>query len=105
MAEANENIVNEEPKVLTLTEKVDDKDVNKQYLIEDMSDEGKLLYNKLLIIQKQKDELITNANFEIEKADVLINHYMAELKDNLPEEMEVTDEDAESGDKKPNWSH
>jgi hypothetical protein len=102
MAEANENIVNEEPKVLTLTEKVDDKDVNKQYLIEDMSDEGKLVYNKLAIIQKQKDELITNANFEIEKADVLINHYMAELKDNLPEEMEVTDEDAESGDKKPN---
>ena len=102
MAEAKENIVNEEPKVLTLTEKVDDKDVNKQYLIEDMSDEGKLVYNKLLIIQKQKDELITNANFEIEKADVLINHYMAELKDNLPEEMEVTDEDAESGDKKPN---
>jgi hypothetical protein len=102
MAEANENIVNEEPKVLTLTEKVDDKDVNKQYLIEDMSDKGKLVYNKLAIIQKQKDELITNANFEIEKADVLINHYMAELKDNLPEEMEVTDEDAESGDKKPN---
>jgi hypothetical protein len=102
MAEANENIVNEEPKVLTLTEKVDDKDVNKQYLIEDMSDKGKLVYNKLAIIQKQKDELITNANFEIEKADVLINHYMAELKDNLPEEMEVTDEDAESGDNKPN---
>jgi hypothetical protein len=102
MAEANENIVNEEPKVLTLTEKVDDKDVNKQYLIEDMSDEGKLVYNKLAIIQKQKDELITNANFEIEKADVLINHYMAELKDNLPEEMEVNDEDAESGDNKPN---
>jgi hypothetical protein len=102
MAEANENIVNEEPKVLTLTEKVDDKDVNKQYLIEDMSDKGKLVYNKLAIIQKQKDELITNANFEIEKADVLINHYMAELKDNLPEEMEVNDEDAESGDKKPN---
>jgi len=105
MAEANENIVNEEPKVLTLTEKVDDKDVNKQYLIDDMSDEGKLVYNKLAIIQKQKDELIANANFEIEKADVLINHYMAELKENLPEEMEVTDEDAESGDKKPNWSH
>ena len=54
MAEANENIVNEEPKVLTLTEKVDDKDVNKQYLIDDMSDEGKVLYNKLAIIQKQK---------------------------------------------------
>jgi hypothetical protein len=102
MAEANENIVNEEPKVLTLTEKVDDKDVNKQYLIEDMSDEGKLVYNKLAIIQKQKNELVANAQFEIEKADVLINHYMAELKENLPEEMEVNDEDAESGDNKPN---
>jgi hypothetical protein len=102
MAEANENIVNEEPKVLTLTEKVDDKDVNKQYLIDDMSDEGKVLYNKLAIIQKQKNELVANAQFEIEKADVLINHYMAELKENLPEEMEVNDEDAESGDNKPN---
>ena len=46
--------------------------------------------------------MLTNAQFEIEKADVLINHYMAELKENLPEEMEANDEDAESGDSKPN---
>ena len=102
MAEANDNTVNEEPKVLTLTEKVDDKDVEKKYLIDDMSDEGKIIYNKLAIIQKQKNEMLTNANFEIEKADVLINHFMAELKNNLPEEMEASDEDAESGDKKSN---
>ena len=102
MAEANENTVNEEPKVLTLTEKVDDKDVEKKYLIDDMSDEGKIIYNKLAIIQKQKNDMLTNANFEIEKADVLINHFMAELKNNLPEEMEASDEDAESGDKKSN---
>ena len=102
MAEANENIVNEEPKVLTLTEKVDDKDVEKKYLIDDMSDEGKVIYNKLAIIQKQKNDMVTNAQFEIEKADVLINHFMAELKNNLPEEMEAIDEDAKSGDKKPN---
>ena len=102
MAEANENIVNEEPKVLTLTEKVDDKDVEKKYLIDDMSDEGKVIYNKLAIIQKQKNDMVTNAQFEIEKADVLINYFMAELKDNLPEEMEANDEDAESGDSKPN---
>lgn len=102
MAEANENIVNDEPKVLTLTEKVDDKDVEKKYLIDDMSDEGKVIYNKLAIIQKQKNDVITNAQFEIEKADVLINHYMAELKNNLPEEMEASNEDAESGDKKSN---
>lgn len=102
MAEAKDNTVNEEPKVLTLTEKVDDKDVEKKYLIEDMSEEGLVLYNKLAIIQKQKNEMIANANFEIEKADVLINHFMAELKNNLPEEMEAIDENAESGDKKPN---
>ena len=102
MAEANENIVNEEPKVLTLTDKVDDKDVEKKYLIDNMSEEGKVLFNKLAIIQKQKNDMATNAQFEIEKADVLINHFMAELKENLPEEMEANDEDAQSGDNKPN---
>jgi len=105
MAEAKDNAVNEEPKVLTVTEKVDDKDVEKQYLIEDISEEGLIFYNKLAIIQKQKNDMVTNAQFEIEKADVLINHFMAELKNNLPEEMEAIDEDAKSGDKKPNWSH
>ena len=102
MAEANENVVNEEPKVLTLTEKVDDKDVEKKYLIDDMSDEGKVIYNKLAIIQKQKNDMVTNAQFEIEKADVLINYFMAELKDNLPEPMEDEEESADDGDKKPN---
>ena len=102
MAEAKDNAVNEEPKVLTVTEKVDDKDVEKQYLIEDISEEGLIVYNKLAIIQKQKNDMVTNAQFEIEKADVLINHFMAELKNNLPEEMEAIDEDAKSGDKKPN---
>jgi len=102
MAEANDNTVNEEPKVLTLTEKVDDKDVEKKYLIDDMSDEGKIIYNKLAIIQKQKNDMVTNAQFEIEKADVLINYFMAELKDNLPEPMEDEEESANDGDKKPN---
>ena len=102
MAEANENIVNDEPKVLTLTEKVDDKDVEKKYLIDDMSDEGKVIYNKLAIIRKQKNDMVTNAQFEIEKADVLINYFMAELKDNLPEPMEDEEESADDGDKKPN---
>jgi len=102
MAEAKDNEVNEEQQILTLTEKVDDKDVEKKYLIDNMSDEGKVIYNKLAIIQKQKNDMVTNAQFEIEKADVLINHFMAELKENLPEEMEAIDEDAESGDSKLN---
>ena len=102
MAEAKDNEVNEEQQILTLTEKVDEKDVEKKYLIDNMSDEGKVIYNKLAIIQKQKNDMVTNAQFEIEKADVLINHFMAELKENLPEEMEAIDEDAESGDSKLN---
>ena len=102
MAEAKDNEVNEEQQILTLTEKVDDKDVEKKYLIDNMSDEGKVIYNKLAIIQKQKNDMVTNAQFEIEKADVLINHFMAELKENLPEEMEASDEDAKSGDSKLN---
>ena len=62
----------------------------------------KLFTTNLPSFKKQKNDMLTNANFEIEKADVLINHFMAELKNNLPEEMEASDEDAESGDNKPN---
>ncbi len=102
MAEAKENTVNEEPQVLTMTEKVDDVDVSKQYLVDDMSEEGKVIYNKLAIVQKSKNDILTNANFEVEKADILIAHYMQQLKDNLPEPMEDEEESANDGDKKPN---
>ena len=102
MAEAKENTVNEEPQVLTMTEKVDDVDVSKQYLVDDMSDEGKVIYNKLAIVQKSKNDILANANFEVEKADILIAHYMQQLKDNLPEPMEDEEKSANDGDKKPN---
>ncbi|QDP55460.1 MAG: hypothetical protein GOVbin3762_64 [Prokaryotic dsDNA virus sp.] len=101
MAEAKENTVNEEPQVLTMTEKVDDVDVSKQYLVDDMSDEGKVIYNKLAIVQKNKNDIIANANFEVEKADILIAYFMEQLKNNLPEAME-DEESADDGDKKPN---
>ena len=102
MAEAKENTVNEEPQVLTMTEKVDDVDVSKQYLVDNMSDEGKVIYNKLAIVQKSKNDILANANFEVEKADILIAHYMQQLKDNLPEPMEDEEKSANDGDKKPN---
>ena len=102
MAEAKENTVNEEPQVLTMTEKVDDVDVSKQYLVDDMTDEGRVIYNKLAIVQKSKNEILANANFEVEKADILIAHYMQQLKDNLPEPMEDEEKSANDGDKKPN---
>ena len=102
MAEAKENTVNEEPQVLTMTEKVDDVDVSKKYLVDDMSEDSKLIFNKMSVVQKSKSDIIANANFEVEKADILIAHYMEQLKDNLPEPMEDEEEGADDGDKKPN---
>jgi len=102
MAEAKDNTVNEEPQVLTMTEKVDDVDVSKKYLVDDMSEDSKLIYNKLSIVQKSKNDIIANANFEAEKADILIAYYMEQLKNNLPEPMEDEEESANNGDKKPN---
>tara|TARA_R100001510_G_scaffold51126_1_gene50679 strand:+ start:29 stop:337 length:309 start_codon:yes stop_codon:yes gene_type:complete len=102
MAEAKENTVNEEPQVLTMTEKVDDVDVSKKYLVDDMSEDSKLIFNKMSVVQKSKSDIIANANFEVEKADILIAHYMEQLKDNLPEPMEDEEESANGGDKKPN---
>jgi len=102
MAEAKENTVNEEPQVLTMTEKVDDVDVSKKYLVDDMSEDSKLIFNKMSVVQKNKSDIIANANFEVEKADILIAHYMEQLKDNLPEPMEDEEESADDGDKKPN---
>ena len=63
MAEAKENTVNEEPQVLTMTEKVDDVDVSKKYLVDDMSEDSKLIFNKMSVVQKSKSEIIANANF------------------------------------------
>jgi hypothetical protein len=102
MAEAKENTVNEEPQVLTMTEKVDDVDVSKKYLVDDMSEDSKLIFNKMSVVQKSKSDIIANANFEVEKADILIAHYMEQLKDNLPEPMEDKEESADNGEKKPN---
>ena len=55
MAEAKENTVNEEPQVLTMTEKVDDVDVSKKYLVDDMSEDSKLIFNKMSVVQKKQE--------------------------------------------------
>lgn len=78
---------------ITFKENVDDKEVSKKYLIKDMSDDSKLIYNKLVILQKQKDDLVANAHFEIECKEVLIKHFMSELKENLPEETKEESEE------------
>ena len=90
MAEAKEPI-------LTITEN----EVAKEYKVNDLSDEARLIYNKLAILQKQNQELVINANFEVEKNEILQKHYIEQIKVHLPteEEDENTESKKDSGKK------
>jgi hypothetical protein len=90
MAEAKEPI-------LTMTEN----EVVKEYKVNDLSDEARLIYNKLAILQKQNQELVLNANFEVEKNEILQKHYIEQIKVHLPteEEDENTESKKDSGKK------
>jgi hypothetical protein len=90
MAEAKEPI-------LTMTEN----EVVKEYKVNDLSDEARLIYNKLAILQKQNQELVINANFEVEKNEILQKHYIEQIKVHLPteEEDENTESKKDSGKK------
>ena len=59
----------EEKKELTFTFDED----GKEYKVEDLSDENKILYNKVTLVNKQRQEVIANANFEVEKLEILAN--------------------------------
>jgi hypothetical protein len=90
MAEAKEPI-------LTMTEN----EVVKEYKVNDLSEEARLIYNKLAILQKQNQELVINANFEVEKNEILQKHYIEQIKVHLPteEEDENTESKKDSGKK------
>ena len=90
MAEAKEPI-------LTITEN----EVVKEYKVNDLSEEARLIYNKLAILQKQNQELVINANFEVEKNEILQKHYIEQIKVHLPteEEDENTESKKDSGKK------
>ena len=90
MAEAKEPI-------LTMTEN----EVAKEYKVNDLSEEARLIYNKLAILQKQNQELVINANFEVEKNEILQKHYIEQIKVHLPteEEDENTESKKDSGKK------
>jgi hypothetical protein len=84
MAEANQD------PILTITED----EVATEYKVNDLSEEARLIYNKLAILQKQNQELVVNANFEVEKNEILQKHYIEQIKVHLPTKEE--DEDKES---------
>jgi ribosomal protein L15 len=66
-----------EEKELTFTFDED----GKEYKVEDLSDENKTLYNKVTLVNKQRQEVIGNANFEVEKLEILAKHYSNALKE------------------------
>ena len=53
----------------------------KEYKVEDLSEENKILYNKVTLVNKQRQDVIANANFEVEKLEILAQHYSNALKD------------------------
>ena len=66
-----------EEKELTFTFDED----GKEYKVEDLSDENKILYNKVTLVNKQRQDVIANANFEVEKLEILARHYGNALKE------------------------
>jgi hypothetical protein len=70
----------QEPITFSITED----DVTKDYNLDDLPKEGQLVYRKLNLLQEQKNQLVSNANFEVEKNDILQAHYLNELKKHLP---------------------
>lgn len=67
----------EENKELTFTFNED----GKEYKVEDLSEENKILYNKVTLVNQQRQEVIGNANFEVEKLEILGKHYSNALKE------------------------
>ena len=66
-----------EEKELTFTFDED----GKEYKVEDLSDENKILYNKVTLVNQQRQEVIANANFEVEKLEILAKRYSNALKE------------------------
>ena len=57
-----------------------------EYNLDDLNDEQGLLYNKLAVLEKQKNEFVGNANFEVEKLDILRAEYSRRLRQSLENE-------------------
>ncbi len=51
-----------------------------EHNVDDLSDEGKLVYNKLVLTNKNKREFQANAQFELEKLDILGAFFANQLK-------------------------
>ena len=70
------------------------------YQVADMNDEAKLLYTKIEILSKESQTIKTNAEFGLEKNDILQKHYLEVLKPLLDSAESETEEveDAETAE-------
>lgn len=57
-----------------------------EYAYDDLTEENKIHYNKLATVERQKNELVSNANFELEKLDILRAEYSKRLQDAVESE-------------------
>jgi len=58
----------------------------KEYKVNDLNDENKLLYNKVVLCNNQRRDLLNqigNLNFEVEKLELLSQHYSNLLKNSV----------------------
>ena len=71
------------------------------YQVADMNDEAKLLYTKIEILSKESQTIKTNAEFGLEKNDILQKYYLEVLKPLLDSDESETEEveDAETAEK------
>ena len=51
-----------------------------EHNVSDLSEEGKLVYNKLVMVNNNKREFEANAQFEVEKLSILSAAYAHQLK-------------------------
>jgi hypothetical protein len=61
----------------------------KEYNLDDLNDEQKLIYNKLAMVERQKNDFVANANFEVEKLDILRVEYSRRLQEAVESESKV----------------
>ena len=61
-----------------------------EHNVDDLSEEARLVYNKLVMINKNKQEFEINSNFEQEKLNILQAAYAHQLKTIVePEERKI----------------
>tara|TARA_R100001510_G_scaffold40204_1_gene36586 strand:- start:711 stop:1094 length:384 start_codon:yes stop_codon:yes gene_type:complete len=104
MAEAKNNTTeevkvseSEQPQYITLTEAVEGKEsIVKHYAIADMTDEAKILFDRQVVEQDNKNKLINNFNTQLDNQVRIVNSLMESLKKVLPAEVDLPSNDEDT---------